>query len=455
MVTTTSRLERFIATHQKSKELWERSLKSSRGIHHDSRHTVPFQIYTARAKGSHKWDVDGNEYIDYTMGHGSLILGHAHPTLIEVVSQQIVKGTHYGTEHELAIEWAELICQLVPAAEKVEFVLTGTEANIMIAQLARAYTGRNKILKFAKHFFGWSDHLFVGYVPPYDKPLAGRLPPMTEDAVSDATVVIPCNDEVAMEKALAKKDIAAFFLEGGGASGGNIGMPPELVRKARQLTEQCGTLLVIDEVISGFRWSPGGYQATVRVTPDLTSLGKIISGGLGGGAAVCGRAEVMDRLKMKPNDAEWNRYHRIFHTGTWNANPVIAATGVAMLKIAAKGEIQKTAESTAQKLADGMDRQIQDRGIEGCVFNSSSVLHIYLGKCQKCDRTLCLDVNKSMSAEVINALNWHLLLNGVSMLRGTIGWVSAVHTKADLDQTIAAFGATLEGMLADGIIQKT
>lgn len=450
---TTSRIDRFIATHQKSRELWERSLKTSRGIHHDSRFTVPFQVYTSHARGSRKWDVDGNEYVDYVMGHGSLILGHAHPVLVEAVSGQISKGSHYGTEHELAVEWAELICQLVPAAERVEFVLTGTEADIMIAQLARAYTGRNKILKFSRHFFGWSDHLYVGVQAPYDRPIAGRLPPLSEDAVSDATVVIPCNDEAAMEKALARKDIAALFLEGGGASGGTIGMPPGLVRKARELTEQYGTLLVIDEVISGFRWSPGGYQATVGVTPDLSPLGKIVGGGLGGGAAVCGRADIMDLLRIKPGEAEWNRYRRILHNGTWNANPVIAAAGVAMLKIAARGEIQKAAEASARRLADGMNRKIEEKGIEGCAFNSSSVLHIHFGKCQKCDRTICLDASKSMRPEIIDALNWHLLLNGINLLRGTAGWVSAVHSKEDVAQTIAAFGAVLDGMIAEGVLK--
>lgn len=452
MATTTSSLDKFTATHQKSKELWERSLKVSRGIHHDSRFSLPFPIYTAHAKGSRKWDVDGNEYIDYTMGHGSLILGHAHPTLVEAVSERVTKGTHYGTENKLAIEWAELICQLVPAAERVEFVLTGTEADIMIAQIARAYTGRNKLLKFSQQFFGWSDALYVGVIPPADKPLAGRLPPITEDAVSDATVVVPCNDEAAMEQALARKDIAALFLEGGGAHGGRVCMPPELVRKARQLTQEYGTLLVIDEVISGFRWSPGGYQATVGVTPDLSPLGKIVSGGLGGGAAVCGRADIMEMLKIKPGDAEWNRYRRILHNGTWNANPVNAAAGVTMLKIIANGEVQKTAEASAKSLADGMNRKIEERGIDGCVFNTSSVLHIHLGKCQKCDRTFCLDVAKVTPPEVINALNWHLLLHGVNLLRGIVGWVSAIHTKEDIDQTIEAFGSTIDSLVADGVI---
>ncbi len=450
--TTTSNLDRFIATHQKSRELWERSLGSSRGIHHDSRHTVPFQIYTSHASGTRRWDVDGNEYIDYSMGHGSLILGHAHPSLVETVTGQIGKGSHYGTEHLAAIEWAELVCRLIPAAERVEFVLTGTEADIMVTQLARAYTGRQKILKFSRQFFGWSDDLYVGVIPPFDQPLPGRLPPITDDAVTNATVVIPCNDDIAMEKALAGKDIAALFLEGGGAHGGGICMPPELVRKARRLTQETGTLLVIDEVISGFRWSPGGYQATVDVTPDLTPLGKIVSGGLGGGAAVCGRADIMELLSTKPGDAEWNRYRRIFHNGTWNANPVIAATGVTMLNIIAQGEVQPAAEATARKLTDALNRQIEKRGIDGCAYNTSSVLHLHFGKCRKCDRTVCYDVEKSTPPEIINALHWYLLLNGVSMLRGTVGWISAVHTDEDISRTIAAFGDALDGMVADRVL---
>jgi len=450
-----SSIDRFVATHQKSKELWERSLRVSRGIHHDSRFALPFPIYTSQAKGSHKWDIDGNEYIDYTMGHGSLLLGHAHPALVEAISKQITKGSHYGTENELAIEWAELICQLIPAAERVEFVLSGTEANMMIAQLARAYTGRNKILKFAEHFFGWSDHLQVGVVAPYDKPVAGRIPPIAEDTVSEGTVVIPCNDEVALEEALAKKDIAALFIEGGGAHCGGIGMPLELWHKARQLTQKYGTLLVIDEVITGFRWSPGGCQAVVGVTPDLSSLGKVVSGGLAGGAAVCGRADIMELLKIKPGEAEWNRYRRLVHPGTWNANPVNAAAGVAMLKIAAQGEVQKTAEARAKRLVAGMNDKIEERGVEACAYNAVSAIHLHIGKCQKCDRTLCLDSTKSMRPEVVNALDRHLLLNGVHILRGDIGWVSAVHTEEDIDQTIEAFGAALDGMLAEGIIKTT
>ncbi len=446
-------IDRFITKNPRSKALWERSLKVSRGIHHDARFCEPFPIYTSHARGSRKWDVDGNEYIDYTMGHGSLLLGHAHPSLVEAVSGQIARGTHYGAECELGLEWAEIITQLIPAAEKVEFVMTGTEANMMIAQIARAYTGRNKILKFAEHFFGWSDHLQVGVFPPYDKPIAGHLPPISDDAVSGGTVVIPCNDEVALEKALARKDIAALFIEGGGAHCGEISMPPELWHTARRLTREYGTLLVIDEVITGFRWSPGGCQALVGVTPDLSSLGKMVSGGLPG-AAVCGRAEVMELLEAKAGEAQWNRYRHIFHPGTWNANPLSAVAGITMLKIAATGEPQKKAEAMAKRLVNGINRQIEERGIEACAYNTSSAIHLYFGKCEKCDRELCLDATKRIPPEIVSVLDRHLLLNGVRTLRGTIGWVSAVHTEQDIDQTIEAFGSVLDGMIEEGAINR-
>jgi len=448
---TINNIDRFTAAHQKSRELWERSLRVSRGIHHDARFTIPFPIYISHAKGTRKWDVDGNEYIDYTMGHGSLMLGHAHLALLNAVSEQIVKGSHYGAENELALEWAEMICQLIPAAEMVEFVVSGTEANMLIAQLARAYTGRNKILKFAKHFFGWADHFQVGIIPPYDKPVAGRLPPITRDAVTEGTVVIPCNDAAAMENALAKKDIAALFIEGGGAHCGAIGMPPELWHIARRLTQKYGTLLVIDEVITGFRWSPGGCQALVGITPDLSALGKMVGGGLAGSSAVCGRADIMELLKIKPGEAEWNRYRRLVHSGTWNANPVNAAAGVAMLKVIARGEVHKIAEAGAQRLVTGMNRQFKKRAVEGCAYNAVSSVHLYIGKWQG---DVHLDTTKSMPSELISALNRHLLLNGIDLLQGTTGWVSAVHTEEDIDRTIEAFGLVLDGMLAEGIIER-
>lgn len=444
--------ERFAVRHPRSRELWERSLRVSRGEHHDSRYTLPFQIYTSHCLGCRKWDVDGNEYIDYTMGHGSLMLGHAHPAMVEAVTQQVAKGTHYGTEQLMSLEWAELVTKLVPAAEKVEFTISGTEADMLITQLARAFTGRHKILKFADQFFGWSDSLLVETTPPSDRPAAGRLPPVAQDDLSNATVVIPLNDEAAMERALAKGDIAGFFLEGGGAHAGATGIPPETVRSARELTNRYGTLLVIDEVISGFRWSPGGYQSTIGVTPDLTSLGKMVSGGLPG-AAVCGKAEVMELLAIKEGQAERNRYQRVVHPGTWNANPLSSAAGVAMLKMVADGAPQRKAELAAQRIAAGVNEKIEERGLPACMYNAASVIHIFIGTCQKCDRTICLDTNKRALPGGGVVLNKYLLQQGIHLQRGAIGFVSAVHGDEEIGQTVDAFGRAFDEMIEDGILK--
>lgn len=447
-------INKFIATHQKSKEIWERAQKFSRGIHSDSRYVVPFDIFTSHAKGTKKWDIDGNEYIDYVMGHGSLILGHCHPELIEAVNQQITKGTHYGTEHELAVEWADIVSGLIPSAEKVEFCTTGSEAVLTAVQLSRAYTGRYKILKFARHFHGWSDHMLVGFLAPYDKPLPGHLPPLAPGAVSCATYVVPCNNISALEEALATKEFAAFFIEGGGASGGTICIPDKVVHEARRLTQKYGTVFVIDEVISGFRWAPGGYQQTVGVTPDLCTIGKLLGGGIAGAAAVCGRSDIMKLLELKAGDAEWNRYRHISHLGTWNASPLVAAAGIAMLKLLAKGEIQKKAAATAKKLMDGMQKEIDKRGIEGCAFNTSSTIHLNFGKCQKCDRSVCYDAEKTTPGEISSSLNMHLLMNNVHILKGIQGWISAIHTDEEVEQTVDAFRAVLDAMIADGVFTK-
>lgn len=445
--------DRFAATHQKSRELWQRAIKVSRGFHTDPIVTRPFSIYITHGKGSRKWDVDGNEYIDYLMGFGALLLGHAHPAMVEAVQKQIVKGTHYGGENELELEWAEIIHKLIPCAEKVEFILSGSEADMLIARLARAYTGRSKILKFAEHYFGWAEDVLAGIAPPYDKPFAGQIPPFTNGVIGGGAVVIPCNDERAMEEALSKRDIAAFFVEGGGANCGRIGMKPEMVKKARELTKKYGTLLVIDEVISGFRWSKNGYQGAIGVTPDLSPLAKLSGGGIPGGAAVCGRADIMDLLQLRPGDAEWNRFKHVIHRGTWNGNPLTASAAVAMLKIVEKGEVQKIAADKASRLADGIQKEFDKRGIEACCHHGTSVLHLHLGKCEKCDRTLCLDTKKSMPAELVHAWNGHLIMNGVHLHRGAMGMVSPVHSDEDIAQTITAFGKAMDGLLADGLVK--
>src|SRR5437867_4084750 len=160
--------DEYRAKHAKSAALWERARRSiPGGITHDIRHLIPFPTYVERAAGTRKWDVDGNEYIDYWMGHGALFLGHCHPTVVKAVQEQMARGTHLGACHELEVRWAELVARLIPCAELVRFTMSGTEATHLAMRVARAYTGRSKIVKFTGHFHGWHDGAVAGVHPPH------------------------------------------------------------------------------------------------------------------------------------------------------------------------------------------------------------------------------------------------------------------------------------------------
>lgn len=446
--------ERYIAKFLKSRALYERALGMiPRGVTHDARFILPFPIYITHAHGSHKWDVDGYEYIDYWMGHGALVLGHAHPSVVDAVREQVAQGTHYGAEHELVLEWASLIKKLIPCAERIEFTSSGTEADMLAVRLARAFTGRRKVVKFADHFFGWSDELMKGLNEPYDRPPGGGfVVSHTRD-----TIVIPANDEAALENALSDGDVAILMLEASGARMGVTGIESSFYQTMRDLTKKYGTLLHFDEVVTGFRYSPGGVQAVIGITPDLTALGKAVAGGIPGAGAVVGRADVMEMLSFKKDDAEWNRYKRVMHPGTFNANPFTAAAGVAALKILATGEPQKQAEKMAVMLRRGMQQVLDNRGMAGCVYGDMGNYHIYFGECElqdKCDRRVCLNSTKVRNLTVGESLALNLTLNNVHTLsRGLDGVLSAAHSKADINRTVEGFDTSIDTMLKEGVLQ--
>ena len=444
-----STTQRYEAKFPQSKALFARAQKvQPRGVSHDQWHASPFPLYMARAKGSHLWDVDGNEYIDYYGGHGGKMLGHAHPSVVEAVQRQIEKGIQYGAGCDLAVEWAELIQKLVPSAERIEFMNSGTEAIMYGIRLARAFTRRNKIVRFHFHFAGAYDAVTVGYKKPFDVPVsAGVLPATVQD-----TVAIPMNDEEALEETLRRKDVAAVITEAAGSSSGVIGIKPSFYKTMRNLTAKYGALLFFDEIVTGFRYSPGGVQAAVGVTPDLTSLGKGITGVMPGAGAIVGRKEVLDLFLLK--DEKWNRYGRVSHSGTFNANPLCAASGIAYLKIIAAGEPTRVANQKARRLRDAFQKEMDRRKIAGCAYDAGfSLVHIYIGECDlqgTCDRVICLNADKTRDPGTGEALFMNLALNGVKTpTRGYDLFLSAVHCEEDMQKTIAAFGASLDALLAE------
>ena len=331
-------VERFAAENPRSRSLHERACTLlPSGITHDVRRPDPFPLTILRAEGARKWDADGHELVCYVMGHGSLLFGHSHAPVVEALRRQAGLVLHAGASHELEREWAEAVIDLVPAAERVRFTSSGTEATLLALQVARGHTGRQRVVKLEGHFHGWHDYAAFGVDPPYDRPLTPGIP----GGVASAVTVVPPQVE-AVERELAAGDIAAVILEPAGAAWGTVPMEDDFVAVIRDRTREIGTLLVFDEVLTGFRWSPGGAQALLGVEPDLTAFAKILSGGLPGGA-LAGRAEVMDVLSFGGET-------KVSHQGCHNAHPLAAAAGTTTLRLAADGSAQASAANRADAL---------------------------------------------------------------------------------------------------------
>ncbi len=420
------------------------------GITHDIRQLKPFPVYVEHAQGARKWTADGQELIDYWMGHGSLFLGHNHPEILRPVQEQLVRGTHYGACHELEVRWAELIQRLVPSAERTRFTSSGTEATQLALRLARAHTGKPKVVKLEGHFHGWHDYFMGGVKPPYDVPSSAGVP-----GESLAQVLLcPPNDLAAMEKLFAARaDIAAVILEPGGGTSGTIPTAPGYLQGLRDLTRQHGAVLIFDEVITGFRVSPGGVQQAVGVTPDVTTLAKILAGGLSGGA-VAGRAAILDRLAFG-DDPAWNRKGRVAQAGTYNANPLAAAAGIAMLSIIAEGAVHRQADQAAAALRQELAGVWRRLGIPGGVYGDSSILNYSL------EPTLSLSpppgpgdhkrFQMLANPDVYHALRCALILNGVDIC-SLHGWVSAIHGEEEVARTVQGFEKALLLLQEDGFL---
>jgi glutamate-1-semialdehyde 2,1-aminomutase len=449
-------LESYQRLHPSSARLYEQARGVfPGGVTHDTRYSLPFPIFVDRALGCRKWDVDGNEIIDYVSGHGALLLGHSNESIIAAVRAQIGRGTHFGASHEGEIAWGQLVQRLIPSAERVRFTSSGTEATQMAVRLARAFTGKEKLLKFEHHFHGWGDAVTGVIFPGAEYPRAAGVP---VGALAEQ-IILPPNDARAVEQTFGEHDdIAAVILEPTGAHMGRYPLEPGFLRELRELCSRAGVVLIFDEVVTGFRASPGGVQALCGVTPDITTLAKILAGGLPGGA-VAGRADLLD-LIAHSDDPEWNRAERVEHPGTFNANPLSAAAGCACLQIVAEGAANAQANTMSVLLATGMNGVIQGLGARGCVYGAATILHVLLG--QDClapedgiswnwpgeDRRWV----PTLAPAPMLALKRGMINEGVDLMSDGRLIVSAVHREAEVALTVAAFERTVKHMLEEGII---
>ena len=424
--------ERYLQLHPKSSLMSDKSVELfPDGVTHDGRKFSPFRVYMDHGLGPRKWDIDGNEYIDYRTGHGAMILGQAHPAIVKAVSEQVAKGTHLSASTENEVRWGTLVKELVPSAERLRFVSSGTEAMMMTFRMARSHSGKSKIVKFEGAFHGWADGPFVGAAN--DSP-EGGIPRQ----VRETMIVLPY-DIAAVERTLDEDDdVAAVVFQG------NQVIHPSFLEQLRDVTRQKGVILIFDEVVSGFRFSRGGCQGLYNVIPDLTGMAKILAGGLPGGC-VAGRADIVNTVGPG----------RIAHPGTFNANPLSAAAGAAALDLLTNEPINATADSRAQQLKNGLNEILTKMEIPGCAYGVSSIVHMRLGVPHECDKVYCEAGEQAMMTSAGNDATH--LLNQATINEGIWGnptsfILSATHSEADVDLSLEKYETALGQVRAEGKI---
>jgi glutamate-1-semialdehyde 2,1-aminomutase len=404
------------------------------GLTHDARRQDPFPPCVTRAEGPYKWDLDGHRLLDYVMGHGALVAGHSHPEVVGAVRRQAGLGMHLGASSELEAAWAERIVELIPSAERVRFTSSGTEATLLALRVARGFTGRDRVLKLAGHFHGWHDDASPGVALPVDPAAPLGSPPNP-----DLTVVDPFA-RGALEAELARGDVACVILEPTGAAWGAVPLAPARVASIAAAARVHGTLVVFDEVVTGFRWSPGGAQALIGVTPDLTALAKVVAGGMPGGA-LAGRADVMDVLAFR------HGHGKVEHPGTHNGHPLSAVAGAATLDLLADGRGLLRADAAATELRAALCAAFEARSTPGFAYGQSSTFCLIFG--ERTEDPVAL--KRGVPPALASPLQCAMLLEGVHLFHGA-GLLSIAHGPTEIELTARAFVRALERLQDEGLI---
>lgn len=392
-------------------------------------------LFIARAKGSRVYDVDGKEYLDYVCSWGPLILGHAHPAVVEAIAAAAARGTSYGAPCELEVELARMICEAFPAIDQVRMVNSGTEATMSAVRLARAFTGKNKIIKFEGCYHGHGDCFLI-------KAGSGLLtagipssPGIPEDFARQ-TLVARYNDldSVANLFEQSGSDIAAVIVE---PIAGNMGLVlSELgfLRGLRDITAQYGALLIFDEVITGFRVGYGGYQNLVGITPDLTCLGKIIGGGLPVGA-YGGRKEIMQLVAPEGP---------VYQAGTLAGNPLAMAAGVATLKELSQGDIYHKINKLGESLQEGINSLLENKGIKMAFNRLGSMFSWFFTGQEVNDYASALTADTGLYARFFASM----LDEGIALppSQFEVCFISSEHTIEDIEHTVRAVDRSLAGV---------
>ena len=407
------------------------------GISHNIHFFPPYPFFVKKTKGSKIWDVDGNEYIDLWMGNYTHILGHRPQVIVRAIEAQLKEGIHWGLVYPKQVEWAELIRELVPSAEMVRFCCSGTEATMYALRLARAFTGKQIILKIVGGWHGANPDLSLGIKMPYEKEESLGL--LSE--LQRYTKTILFNDLAGSLAVIHKnrKDLAGIILEPVVGEGGFNPASKEYLQVLRSETKRLGALLIFDEVISGFRVALGGAQGRFRITPDLTTLGKITGGGLPVGALV-GKKEILEKTSPEKKVSKWERI--LIGGGTFSAHPLTAAAGVAMLRYLRDHhqKVYPLLESKGEKIRKGVQEALKREGLNAVVTGIGSLFQTHFpfqkGETLNSPHSInrCTDIEKR---EI--EFRVRMLTKGVHVMHGG-GSLTLAHTDEDIKKIIRAAG---------------
>ncbi|MFQ6059180.1 MAG: glutamate-1-semialdehyde 2,1-aminomutase [Anaerolineae bacterium] len=382
-------------------------------------------LFIQRGEGAYLWDVDGHRYIDYVGSWGPLILGHAHPRVVAALQQAIERGTSYGAPTEPEVELAELVIEAVPSIEMVRFVNSGTEATMSALRLARAYTGRDKIIKFEGCYHGHADMLLVQAGSGVATLGLPDSPGVPQGATRD-TLAAPYNDLPAVETLFDRYggQIAAVIVEPVAGNMGVVPPQPGFLEGLREVTRKHGTLLIFDEVMTGFRVAFGGAQALYGVTPDLTCLGKVIGGGLPVGA-YGGRREIMELVApLGP----------MYQAGTLSGNPLAMTAGIETLKLLREPGVYEQLEAQSARLAQGLGEAARQAGVSVYQSRVGSMLTLFFTEQQVINYATARTADTARYARFFHAM----LARGVYFAPSQFeaAFVSLAHTDRDIEQTV-------------------
>lgn len=384
-------------------------------------------IFFERGEGAYLFDLDGNRYIDYIGSWGPMILGHNHPQVLEAVCQAAARGTSFGAPTEAESDLAELIVAAVPSIEKVRLVSSGTEATMSAIRLARGYTGRDAVIKFAGNYHGHVDSLLVAAGSSAATLGVPNSPGVTAGTTKD-TLALEYNDPAGLERAFVEHGprIAAVIFEPVVGNMGCVVPTQAFLAALTSLTAKHGALLIADEVMTGFRVAYGGAQSLLGITPDLTTLGKIVGGGLPVGA-YGGRAEIMDHILPQG---------KVFQAGTLSGNPLATAAGIATLRVLADRSIYAKLEQLSARLAAGLDTAATAAGIPHTVARVGSMMTLFFNPSAVTDWS----VASRSDVASFSRYFWGLIERGMYMPCSQFEalFVSAAHTADDIDATVSA-----------------